>query len=485
MLIENIKFSCGVLCKFYNLNSSNVLIYSKKNSVGKSTLLRGILYGLGFKIPDTKNLKFSKFTIELNVITDSKKKFSIVRQDNIISIIDKDTLEVKSYSLPNELLDAHQVLFEIDNVDILQNILGVMYVDQEKGWTLLNRGIVIGSIRFQIESFIQGLSGVDCTDLYNTLKVKEEQIKKYQSILEIYDYQKNLQNKTPDYFYESKKDLIENDIISLEFEKRPLIEELNRLKKVLNKNKTFKDYIADMKLFVIDSTGVKIPVNESTLDGFSDNYNLVSSKISNIKNKLQKIEYEIWKLKNCEDGQQKIITTESTIESLDNDIAKLQINDTAINNIISKLRIEKSQINEEIVKKTKSNNLIIGELHNIISSYAKELGLQENYVSPNVDYIFTSDLKSLSGATYHKLVFCFQLAYIKMLRQYKNILVPIILDSPRGKEVDDLNIEEMIALLKRDFSQHQILISSIYKYDLPDLKVITIENKLLENSGIE
>ena len=33
------------------------------------------------------------------------------------------------------------------------------------GWTLLNRGIVIGSIRFNIEELIRGLSGRDCSEL--------------------------------------------------------------------------------------------------------------------------------------------------------------------------------------------------------------------------------------------------------------------------------------------------------------------------------
>ena len=54
------------------------------------------------------------------------------------------------------------------------------------------------------------------------------------------------------------------------------------------------------------------------------------------------------------------------------------------------------------------------------------------------------------------------------------------MDSPSGKEVDSKNIDLMIGLLKRDFSDHQIIIASIYEYDLPDVNKIVLERSLLE-----
>jgi|GEM_PF-2662136 len=38
----------------------------------------------------------------------------------------------------------------------------------------------------------------------------------------------------------------------------------------------------------------------------------------------------------------------------------------------------------------------------------------------------------------------------------------------------------MMDILKRDFSDHQIIIASIYTYDFPNLNVIEIENRLIE-----
>ena len=58
--------------------------------------------------------------------------------------------------------------------------------------------------------------------------------------------------------------------------------------------------------------------------------------------------------------------------------------------------------------------------------------------------------------------------------------MPIILDSPTGKEIDSANISLMINILKRDFSDHQIIIASIYEYDLLEVNKIELKNRLLE-----
>ena len=66
---------------------------------------------------------------------------------------------------------------------------------------------------------------------------------------------------------------------------------------------------------------------------------------------------------------------------------------------------------------------------------------------------FTSNLKELSGAVLHKTVFAFRLAYITEIEKHLGIKLPIILDSPSGKEVDQVNIQLMVNILKRDFAE--------------------------------
>ena len=67
------------------------------------------------------------------------------------------------------------------------------------------------------------------------------------------------------------------------------------------------------------------------------------------------------------------------------------------------------------------------------------------------------------------------------IEKHLGIKLPIILDSPSGKEVDQANIQLMVNILKRDFSDNQIIIASIFKYDFESLNVIEIQNRLIED----
>ena len=61
------------------------------------------------------------------------------------------------------------------------------------------------------------------------------------------------------------------------------------------------------------------------------------------------------------------------------------------------------------------------------------------------------------------------------------IKLPIILDSPKGKEVDEDNVNIMMNILKRDFSDHQIIIASIFEYSFEKVNKIEIKEKLMED----
>ena len=98
-------------------------------------------------------------------------------------------------------------------------------------------------------------------------------------------------------------------------------------------------------------------------------------------------------------------------------------------------------------------------------------------------YLFTSNLRELSGAVLHKTVFAFRLAYIIEIERAIGIKLPIIMDSPSGKEIDQENIKLMMDILKRDFSDQQIIIASIFDYEFNPLNRIEIVNRLIENEA--
>lgn len=116
--------------------------------------------------------------------------------------------------------------------------------------------------------------------------------------------------------------------------------------------------------------------------------------------------------------------------------------------------------------------------------YSRLLGIKIPLASSD-NNLFTNDLKSYSGAEFHKLVFSYKLAYIKVIQKRFGILLPIIIDSPSGKEVDHANVGKMMHLLEEEFYDHQIIIASIFNYDLKEYKKIILHESLLINETSE
>lgn len=157
----------------------------------------------------------------------------------------------------------------------------------------------------------------------------------------------------------------------------------------------------------------------------------------------------------------------------------MPMNPIAIKQEIKRLEKEVKSIRDEISRITKSSNNVTTVISQNIIQYATELGLGDKDSIP-LTYLFTSNLKELSGAVLHKTAFAFRLAYIIAIEKILEIKLPIILDSPSGKEVDQSNIKLMMDILKRDFADHQIIIASIFHYDFDDINIIKIKDRLIE-----
>ncbi len=164
MILKSIRLKEGFFERTIQFSDYVNLIYSQNNSKGKTTLLRFILYAMGYNIPNTKNIKFDQCEVELTIECEKSGVLLLTRLD--LNSIEATTPTGKvTYALPDQQNELHHLLFGTRNTSILSNLLGAFYVDQEKGWTLLNRGTVIGSIRFNIEELVRGLSDIDCSDL--------------------------------------------------------------------------------------------------------------------------------------------------------------------------------------------------------------------------------------------------------------------------------------------------------------------------------
>lgn len=477
MKIMSLTIQAGLFKKEFSFSQKINLVHSNVNSVGKTSLLRMILFAMGYPVPSTKGLKFEKYRYKIKIADEKNNMFIIKRFTNYCIL--QQGMEETTFSLPTEFIKLQQILFGISNESILDNILGVIYADQEKGWTLLNRGKVIGSISFNIERFLQGLSDNSCDELYKNLDAVNRQISKYKHMMNIAEYQKSLNELGENIAFDETNEDVENKILVFEFEKKPLAEELKRLKNVFHKNISFKKYITQMQLYVEGPEG-RIPVNETTLCGFKDNNEYLSARINIIASQISEIEKKIDTLQKKVEKEATFVAIETLIDNFDSNISKININQVAVENVLKKLMKERKHINDAIINATKANDNLINEMHKIISNYALELGVDTTYVSANKDYIFTHDLQSLSGAILHKIVFSFRLAYIQLLRERTGCIVPIILDSPSGREVDSDNVNDMMKIVERDFAEHQIIVASIYRYEFMEVNNIELEGQLLD-----
>jgi len=477
MKIMSLTIKSGFLNAKFDFPSNVNIVHSEKNSVGKTTLLRFLMYSLGYPIPNTRGINFNNYELDLELLTETGDACHIQRDKDYILFQRGETQS--SYSLPFDLNELHTQVFDIRNNDVLDNLLGACYIDQEKGWTLLNRGKAIGNVHFSIEGLIRGLSERSNDDLSIRLATIKRELQKYKHMFDVAQYQTEINARGETIAFDAPTDVIEKDLYTLHSERKPLYDELERLKNVIRKNNSFKNYISYMQIRVISASGEEIPVNEDTIVGFKDDVEYLTAKRKLLAEELTRLDGKINNLKKSLEKENSLFNVQTSIQAFDADISKMKIDIIAVDRIIKRLERERKTVEESINRNIKNNNPIVSELHALISSYSQELGIDEKYVRPNTDFIFTSDLKSLTGAIFHKIVFAFKIAYIKLIFLHTDVKLPIVLDSPSGRELDKPNIAEMMDILARDFSEHQIIIASIYTYNFPNAHVIKIKDRLL------
>ena len=453
------------------------LVYSDKNTCGKTTLMRAMLYSLGYPVPNTKNIKFEKCII----VTEIENNYGFVtirREGNYLQV--RYANEEQVFTLPAEQNEFHQLLWGTNNLELLDNIIGACYIDQEKGWTLLNRGKVIGNIRYNIEQLVRALSGRQCTELLLQEKRLELELKKYRQMQSIAKYKAEINEYKDELISESYDEELEKQLDVLYYELSVLNKELKRIENVIKKNDSFRKYIESMKIRVRASSGEEIPVNKDTIVDMNEyiemletKRRIISSEINSIKKAIEKLRIEMPQ----DDAQLSFGKKDSILTDFDKNMVKFDIDAIAISKAIDRLEKELKNIRGLITEATKRDNHIVDEMSEIIMRYSQELGVD---LVKRANYLFTKNLKELSGAVLHKLVFVYRLAAVLSIEKYLGYKLPLLIDSPSGKEVDRENVNAMMKILARDFSKNQIIVASIYEYDFDDVNKVIINGKLID-----
>ncbi|MBP3699563.1 MAG: hypothetical protein J6J01_08830 [Oscillospiraceae bacterium] len=461
--------------KTVDLNSDVCVFYSKNNSTGKTTLMRAILYTLGFPIPNTELVKFENYEFVLE-LSHQDKNYILMRKDQLLKINDTE------FDLPVEQSAAHTFLFGIANAEVLYNLLGTIYFDQEKGWTLLNRGTIIGTNRFSIESFFRGLKNDESDESYEIvakISALDKKIAQYNLMSNIAEYQAAI-NQADDAVIDYQT--FDQELAAKIGEKELLLKEveaeLARVTDIIKSNKSFSDYIECRKIFVRNPIdGNPIPVNRETLLDYQDVTEINQARRSMLIAQRNALKKQLAELTSQQEKQVRLFSLPTLDEELTKRLANIQgISAVEVDSILKKLKKERTDLTNILKNRTKNDNPWIYQAYEIICKYTQELNLSFDY---KID-IFTHNLKGKSGAVLHKMVFAYRLAYIKLLSEKIGYALPIFCDSPSGREVEKETIDIMLRILQRDFSEHQLIVASIYKYEdaLPNASIIEMDGTL-------
>jgi hypothetical protein len=303
-------------------------------------------------------------------------------------------------------------------------------------------------------------------------------------MFDVAQYQADINAHNENIAFDTPAEEIEKKLDVLYSERKPISDELERVKSVIRKNTSFVKFISDFKL-VVQENGIRINVNKDTLVDFHENVEYLVTKRRLIVNQLSDLDKKISSLKEKQEDSKTLFNVQTRIQEFDADVSKMKVDTITTNRIIKQLENKQRIIKDTINQKIKQNNPIVYELYQLISSYTTELGIHKRYVSSQPEYIFTDDLKSLSGAIFHKIIFSFKISYVKLIFNHTGIRLPIIMDSPSGREVDKINIADTMKILDRDFSEHQIIIASINKYNLSGMNYIELKDRLFQHNPKE
>jgi len=444
-------------------------IYSPKNVTGKSTFMRLLLYTLGFTIPNTRKVKFEDFIIEMEIELNGNF-MQIKRKDKKLWI---NNIE---FTLPSEIKIIHATIFQDESVDLIENLLGAIYIDQDRGWTLLNRGTVIGRIKFFVEEFLHGMKGKDA-DIETKIALRKinDDLEKYKQMRTLAEYKEKIIEATGEsnfdrgeISFDTHTEKLQKDRKELLYAKSKMDKEIIFLEKTIIEDKKFIERLEYYNIFVRTESGELIPVTRETIENYTDNTELNKIEIRRAQIALREINEDIAKINNEINSQSLFLDGVTVIEHFNRKISDIPIDKESVEKIIANLTKEQLQYRSILRESAQINNNWVDKLNIYIKNYAKELQIDE-YLKDN-ENIFIHDLRGISGAIYHKMVFIFRISYARVLSEKLGYKVPIFIDSPNGREIEKQAVDFMLELLERDFEGHQIFIATIFDIIKKDSK---------------
>ena len=202
---------------------------------------------------------------------------------------------------------------------------------------------------------------------------------------------------------------------------------------------------------------MEIPVNRSTIINAPESSELLKARKSIIATDIEKLKrqcsiYEEELNRHLNEGTQLTFSNEEeTSRLIDKRLASIgNFDQDVVEQLLDDTRVQIKKINAEIKASVRNNNDFLDEVYKLVNKYVQILNIESDILQKN-DFIFTHDLRSLSGAVFQKLVFAFKLAFLKVTEKKMDTKLFMVIDSPKSKELDASNT----GLISRRFSYPQ------------------------------
>lgn len=466
MRINKLSISRGVFTPLEIIFENNTIITSDENAKGKTTLLRFVLHALGYKIPSTKKVNMRRHKTVIEVVN-SKKTMTITRNGESLEIkyLDGQTQEFDLNDDKNRLI-VQSIIFDTKNYDLLRNLLMTMYIDQDKGWTLLNRGKAIGNNRFDVNDFIASLSGIDVGRINLEIKNIDNEIKKYSSIKKIItlkDEFKPVDNKHDNQSDVEEKNKLLAEKTELLNKKSQIERKIQSLEKIYNNNQELVNYLISYNFVIQHKNSEEFILSPDDIVDFDANQNILEFQMKTEYLYLDEIKKEIVDLDSKLKVYAQLFDIEQNTSHIINSIMVTDVDSISIDRVISSLGKQKSILKKEKKETVSLTNELIGKTMKLVEKFTRRLGVYEEFIGTENNYLFTSNLKVYSGSILHKIVFSYRLAFNIVASEVIGVSLPLIIDSPGSAELTMDSIREIISLAKDNFSDSQLIISTIYK----------------------
>ena len=449
------------------------------NSVGKTSLIRLILHALGEPVPQMQGFSFKKLATRLEAVNDLGETVVLIRRDK--SLLVRHDEEEDRYALPYDSARVREVLFGVKAASLGDGLLACYFIDQDKGWTLLNRGKAIGDISFSIEDFISTVSGADDSLIKWEIAKTKNEIEKYQLIANVVGYRHAL-GLGPSTRGELESGSKSEERRRMLLSKRTSLERtLKGIRRVQKDNSNFRNYVDAMKLKVRLPDGSSVLLTKDNLAGFDDNDKYADARALSIRTEIAMLDQELERL-GPEEVEATLFEPEGSPDSFDLQIASLRLDGEMYAPRIDSLKKRKRELEKQLKTPDGARVRVYESLSTIVHEFCEQLGVLE-YLKEDGKGVLTGSLKDKSGSNYCLLVFAFRLAYARLLFQEFGVVLPLIIDSPRGREMSEDNFLKCMGLLEKEFSGHQIIIASIFETGIRFDYEIALQSKLMSDSS--